>query len=108
MTRKDLAGIARRSQRLANGPVPHEEHPALQKQVLYEDFPALVAYTLTLTEPSENALRDDREEGWFDVLLKWLPKADRYEFPRDVALASLNRCVARIKELEEQKGGARG
>jgi len=44
MTHKELAGIARRSQRLANGPVPHEEHPALQKQVLYEDFPALIAY----------------------------------------------------------------
>ena len=44
MTRKDLSAIARRSQRLANGPVSHAEHPALQRQVLYEDFPALVAY----------------------------------------------------------------
>lgn len=44
MTKKELAGIARRAHRLANGPVPHEEHPRLTAQVLYEDLPALVAY----------------------------------------------------------------
>ena len=44
MTHEEFAAIACRAKLFTHGPVPYDEHPRLQAQVMYEDYPVLLKY----------------------------------------------------------------